>query len=339
MKKYYKLVAIIMSVLFVVSLLTGFYNSSVKASGKVYTIKVANYFAEDHPQNIALREKFKAIVEKETNGKVKVQIYPNSSLGGEEQFIDGVKRGNIEMAVAGLLVSRDVKIIGMLEMPYLFRDYDHAQKVLNGPIGEQLAKETISKMGVRVLAWTANGFRVISSSKPINKFEDFKGFRLRVPNNPIFIEMAKALGANPVPMPISEVFTALEQRVVDGQENPYATLRASGFYEVQKYVVDTRHIFSPNLYIINERFWKSLPAKYQQIILKAARESAAYEWKLLKESEQKDIEFLQQKGLKIVFPDKTFKQKLIASQKRVQEWVYKNYPGSRELAKKIMAVK
>ena len=306
--------------------------------GKAITLKVAHYFADEHPQNIALKEKFKPMVEAESNGQIKVEIYPNATLGSEEQFIDGTKNGSVEMCVTGGLIAKDLPMVGLTEMPLLFRDYAHAQKVLNGELGKEIVKGMEDKMGTRTLAWTANGFRVVSSSKPFEKFEDFKGFRLRIPNNPIYVEMVKGLGANAVPMPISETFTALEQKVIDGQENPYATLKASGMYEVQKYVVDTRHLFSPNLYMVNEKFWQGLDPKLQEIVQKAANESAAYEWKLLEENEQKDIEFLKEKGLTVVFPDETFKQKLIESQKPVQEWFYKTYPGTKEMADKVMAV-
>lgn len=309
------------------------------AEGKTYTIKVANYFAADHPQNVALREKFKPIVEKESGGKIKVEIYDNSKLGAEDQFIDGVKHGNIEMAVSGMLLSKDMPKLGVTEMPALFRDYEHAYKALNGEVGRELTEGMIEKMGIRPLGWTANGFRVVSSNKQIQKFEDFNGMRLRVPNVPRFIKFAEAIGANPSPTPISEVFTALEQNVVDGQENPYATLRASGWYEVQKYVVDTRHIFSPNLYVINEKFYQSLGPELQKVVEKAAKASAEYEWELLQEQEAKDIEFLKEHGMKVIFPDENFKKKLFESQKPVHEWFFKTYPGTEELAKKIMEIK
>ncbi|MBO8170209.1 MAG: TRAP transporter substrate-binding protein [Thermoanaerobacteraceae bacterium] len=339
MKRVSRIIVGLLGILLLSSLLLTGCGGGENAEGKTYTIKIANYFATDHPQNIALREKFKPIVEKESGGKIKVEIYDNSKLGAEDQFIDGVKNGNVEMAVAGMLLAKDLPKLGITELPGLFRDYDHAYKALNSEAGQELTEGMIEKMGVRRLAWTANGFRVVSSNIPIEKFEDFKGMRLRVPNAPRFIEFAKAIGANPSPTPISEVFTALEQNVVDGQENPYATLRASGFYEVQKYVVDTRHIFSPNLYIINEKFYQSLDPELQEIIQKAAKEAADYEWQLLQEQESKDIEFLKKNGLKVVFPDDTFKKQLLDSLKPVHEWFYKTYPGTEELAKKLMDIK
>lgn len=310
-------------------------------AGKTYKIKVASYFAYDHPQIVAMREKFKKIVEEESGGKITVEIYENNKLGSEEQFIDGVRNGTIEMAISGLLISKDYPIIGVLEMPYLFRDYEHAYKALEDPgeVGKELVKDMVTKLGVRPLAYTANGFRVISSNRVINKFEDLKGMKLRVPNAPRFIKFAEALGANPVAMPLSEVFTALEQKAVDGQENPYATLRASSFYEVQKCVVDTRHMFSPNIYIINEKFWQSLGPDLQKVVEKAAKEAAKYEWKLLQESEQADIEFVKQKGLVVVFPDEEFKKKLVESQRPVQQWFFDTLPGSKEIYEKVIAVK
>lgn len=344
MKKLSKIALSVLSIMLFSIFLTGCggggeeKKDAAKTEGKVVTLKVAHYFAEEHPQNIALKEKFKPLVEKESNGQIKVEIYPNATLGSEEQFIDGTKNGSVEMCVTGGLIAKDLPMVGLTEMSLLFRDYAHAQKVLNGELGKEIVAGMEEKMGTRTLAWTANGFRVVSSSKPIEKFEDLKGMRLRVPNNPIYIEMAKGLGTNPMAMPISEVFTALEQKVIDGQENPYATLKASGMYEVQKYVVDTRHLFSPNLYIINEKFWQGLDPKLQEVVQKAANESAAYEWKLLEESEQKDIEFMKEKGLTVVIPDETFKQNMIDSQKGMHEWFFKTYPGTQEMAEKIMAV-
>ncbi|MDK2878009.1 MAG: TRAP-type transport system periplasmic protein [Thermoanaerobacteraceae bacterium] len=311
-----------------------------KTGDKTYKIKVAAYFAYDHPQIVAMREKFKKIVEEESGGKITVEIYENNKLGSEEQFIDGVRNGTIEMAISGLLISKDYPIIGMLEMPYLFRDYDHAYKALEEPgeIGKEMVKDMPDKLGVRVLDFTANGFRVISSNRVIKKFEELKGLKLRIPNAPRFIKFAEAIGANPVPMPLSEVFTALEQKAIDGQENPYATLRASSFYEVQKGVLDSRHMFSPNIYIINEKFWQSLGPDLQKVVEKAAKESAKYEWQLLKESESADIDFLKQKGLEVVYPDEEFKNKLIESQKPVQQWFFDTLPGSKEIYEKIQAV-
>jgi tripartite ATP-independent transporter DctP family solute receptor len=222
-------------------------------SGESKVIKVANYFAEDHPQNVALREKFKKIVEEKSGGTLKVQIYPNSTLGAEKEFYDGIRNGTIEMA--GLIMQNDIPKMGVPEWPFLFKDFEHVKKVLNGPIGKEITEELEEKHGVHPLAWSANGFRMFSANKTIDSMADFKGLRMRMPNIPNYITIGKLLGTNVTPLPISEVFTALEQKVVDGQDNPIATLRASGWYEVQSDVLESKHMFSPNIYVINSKFW------------------------------------------------------------------------------------
>lgn len=314
-------------------------DAQTQPADKKYTIKVASYFATAHPQIVALNETFKKYVETESKGRVKVEIFDNSQLGGEEQFIDAVKNGTIEMAITGLLIAKDEPILGVLELPFIFESYDHAKKVLDSQIGQDLSKNFIPKMGFRNLGWTANGFRVVSSTKPIEKFEDFNGFRLRVPNADRFIKMAQGLGANPLPLPMPEVFTALEQKIIDGQENPYATLKSSGWWEAQKYVVDTRHIFGPNLYIMNEKFYQSLGPELQKIIDEGAKRATEQEWKLLEASEIEDIKFLEKNGLKVTYPDAEFKEKLVKSQVAVHEWFFGMVPGSKELVEKIKATK
>lgn len=306
--------------------------------GKTYTIKVANWHAPEHPINVGL-DKFKKDVESKSNGKIKVQIYPNSQLGPEDTYIDSVKKGSVEMGITGTLLGRDVPMINIGELPLLFRDWDHARKVFEGSVGQELTKGLEEKAGVKNLAWYADGWRVTSSNKPLEKFEDFKGFRLRIPNTPTYVEMAKAFGANPSTLPFSEVFTALEQKVVDGEENPYATILSSKFYEVQKYITDTKHMFSPRLFIINEKFFNSLPADYQKIVADAAKESAKYQWDVSIQQEQKQMDEIKSHGTKIIIPDEAFKKKLVESQKPVYDWFFAKYPGTKEMADKISAVK
>lgn len=312
--------------------------SSKPAEDKTYKIKVANWHAPEHPINIGLN-KFKEIVEKESKGKMTVQIFPNSQLGPEDTYIDSVKKGNVEMGITGTLMGRDVPMINLGEMPFLFGGWDHAKKVFTGPLGDEIIKGLTEKAGVRNLAWIADGFRITTSSFELSSFEKFKGMRLRIPNTPVYVEMAKGFGANPVTMPFSEVFTALEQKVVDGQENPYATVRSSKFYEVQKFVLDSKHMFSPRLWIVNENFFKSLPEEYQKIITKASKEAADYQWQVSIDAEKKDMEFLKTQGVKVTVPDDAFKQKLLDSQKVMHQWFYEKYPGSKELAEKIRAAK
>lgn len=305
------------------------------APAEKYTIKVADWYAPDHPQNVALG-KFKEIVEEKTDGNITVEIYDNNKLGSEDVFIDSVKNGTVEMGVPGTMISKDIPAVSVCEMPFLFRDWDHAHDVLMGPIGDEITKDFVEKAGFRSLAITVNGFREITANKPLNSMADFQGMRLRVPNVPYYIEMAKGLGASPVSLAFSELFTSLEQNVVDGQENPYATIRSSSFYEVQKYALETRHMFSPNFWIINEKFFQSLPAEYQQIVTDAAKEAADYNWQLSQEADEADKKILEDNGMTIVVPDAAFRQELVDSQTAARQYFYDNF-GVKELAEKIMA--
>jgi TRAP-type transport system periplasmic protein len=307
------------------------------SGAKTHTLKVANYFATDHPQNVALREKFKPMVEEKSGGTLKVQIYDNSKLGAEKEFYDGVRNGTIEMGIPGLIMQADIPKMAVGEWPFLFKDFAHAKAVFTGPIGKEMTEELESKHGVHPLAWSANGFRMVSSNRTITKLDDFKGLRLRMPNIPNYITLGQLLGANVTPMPISEVFTALEQKVVDGQDNPIATLRASGWYEVQSDVLESRHMFSPNLYIINAKLWNELTPEQRQIIEQAAKESADYEWELMEKSYEADKKFLQEHGIRFTTPDDSFRQAMETAAQPLYDEIFQKYPWAKDMVEKIKA--
>lgn len=306
-------------------------------TGGVKVIKVANYFAETHPQNVALREKFKKIVEEKSNGSLKVEIYPNSALGAEQEFYNGVRNGTIEMGIPGLIMQNDIPKMGVPEWPFLFKDFEHVKKVLNGPIGKEITAELETKHGVVPLAWSANGFRMFSSNRTIDSIDDFKGLRLRMPNIPNYITIGKLLGANVTPLPISEVFTALEQKVVDGQDNPIATLRASGWYEVQTDVLESKHMFSPNVYVVNKKFWDSLTDEQRKIIQEAAKEAANYEFELMEKSYEEDKKFLQEHGIQFTTPSSEFEKQMEEAVQPLYDELFKKYHWAEDLYKRIKA--
>lgn len=308
------------------------------ANAKTFKIKIATWYADGHPQIESLKL-FKEIVEKESNKGIKVEIYPSSQLGSEEVFIDSVKRGTIEMGVPGIMTSKDLPKIAIAEMPFLFDGWEHAKKVFLGSIGKEIADGYLEASGARVLGWTVNGFREISSNRLVASYSDLENLRLRVPGVEYYIKMAEGFGSNPTPMAFSELFNALETKVVDGQDNPYPTVRASGMWEVQPFLLESRHIFSPNLWIINDRFFNKLPAEFQELVQKAAVQAIAYNWDLSIKKDTEDAEWLKSQGLTITLPSEEFKEKLKNSQTQVYEWFYKNYPGTKELAYKIRAIK
>ncbi|MEK3981590.1 TRAP transporter substrate-binding protein [Psychrobacillus sp. FSL K6-2836] len=313
--------------------------SSGDSSGEKFTIKLASYYASNHPQTEAAK-KFKELVEDKTQNNVTVEIYPDSQLGSEDSYIPSVKNGTVEMGIAGTMIGNEGSpLISVIEMPFLFEGWDHVKDVLSGEIGKELADPLLEKSGIKGLAWSVNGFREVSSNKPIEKMEDFKGLKLRVPNVPNYVEMAKGLGASPVTMSLTELFTALEQGTVDGQDNPFPTNLASSFYEVQKYMLETRHVFSPALWVINDAFYQSLPEDYQTIVAESANEASEYNWEISKEYDESAKEQLIEHGVTIKVPDEQFKQELRDSQKDVEQWFYKEYPGSEELVEKIRNTK
>lgn len=300
------------------------------------TIKVAHYFGAEHPQNIALEEKFKPAIEENTD--FNVEIYPNNELGDEEEFTDGVRNGTIEMAVTGMILQTAKPKLGAIEWPFLFEDYDQAQKVLNSEIGDEVGDEYLD-LGAQPLAWSANGFRVISGNKTIESMDDFDGFRLRMPDAPSFINTGKALGANVQGMGISEVFTALEQNVIDGQENPYETLKESAYYEVQSDVLESRHMFSPNIYIINKEFFEDLDDETQESIEKASLEAADYEWELMKKSNEEVKQFLEDEGVKVTIPDDEFKKEMEDAMDPFYDNIFEEYDWAEDLYNRIQEEK
>ncbi|TJY39846.1 TRAP transporter substrate-binding protein [Cohnella pontilimi] len=305
------------------------------SSEKSYTLKVANYYGLDHPQNIALKDKFKPLVEEKSGGSLKVEIYENNKLGGEKEFYTGVRNGTIELGVPGMIMQADVPQMGVPEWPFLMRDFKHAKAVLTGPIGQELAAELEKQQGVHVLAWTANGFRMVSSSKKVASMGDFKSLRLRMPNTPVFVKLGELLGATVSPMPLSEVFTALEQKVVHGQDNPIGVVKANGFYEVQKYILESRHGFTPNVLIINLKLWNGLSDNQKKALEEAAKEYADYQWQLSEESYESDKKFLMEKGMEFVTPDQNFMTQMQTAVQPIYDDYYSKFPWAKDLVEKV----
>lgn len=303
-------------------------DNSATASGDK-KLKIAHYYSETHPQHVALVEKFEKVVEEKTNGAIDVEIYPSSQLGDEEQYTNGVRNGTIEMSVSGMGMQNAEPKIGAMELPFIFDNFDHAQAAFEGEVGTFLA-DAFSQFGVETLAITANGFRVISSNREINSMEDLKGLRLRLPNMDTYLQLGNALGVSIQPMGLSEVFTALEQKVIDGQENPYATLKESGYYEVQSHVLESNHMFSPNVYLINQKYMDGLPEDQQTIIREAAQEAAAYEWEMLIDSVDETKQFLTDHGIEVQIPSESFKADLVKSVQPIREKIINDTDWGKE---------
>jgi tripartite ATP-independent transporter DctP family solute receptor len=266
--------------------------------------------------------KFGEIVEKETNGSIKVEVYPDGQLGGDLEVFEGLKMGSIQGSTmsTGPIASFAPRF-NVLDLPFLFKDRETAYKVLDGEIGQELMKD-LEGTGVIGINYWENGFRHLTNNvKEVKSVDDIKGLKIRTLENKLHIDLWKELGANPVPMAFTELFTALEQGVVDGQENPVGNVAANKMYEVQKYITKTGHVYNASPFLISEKFWKTLSSEEQEIIKKAAEEAKEYQRQLNAEEDEKLFKEIEKEGMVVTELTDEQKQAFID---KVQP-IYKKY--------------
>ncbi|MBL8370976.1 MAG: TRAP transporter substrate-binding protein [Burkholderiaceae bacterium] len=239
-------------------------------------------------------------VEKASGGKMKVRAIGAAALGPDTQMQQALIGGAQEMMVGSTATLVGItKEMALWDTPFLFNNSKEADAILDGPIGKKVMDKLPEKGLVGLVYWE-NGFRNLTNSKrPVQKFEDFEGIKLRVMQNNVFLESFRTLGANAVPMPFSELFTALETKTVDGQENPYNTILSSKFYEVQKYLSVTNHVYSPWIVTVSKKWWDQLSKDEQKILRDAAVISRDFERKDTREEAGKALADLKGKGMQI----------------------------------------
>ena len=238
-----------------------------------------------------------------TEGRVAVEIYPNESLGKEIDVINGMQLGTADMTITGESLQNWAPRAALLALPYAYKSLAHMDEVASGEIGQQIEAEIVDKAGIRPLTYFARGPRNLSANREITKPEDLNGFKLRVPNVPIFVSAWQAIGANPTPMAFSEVFTSLQNGTIEGQENPLALFKSGGFYEVQKVVNKTEHVRSWIYLTISERSWGKLSEADQAALLEAAKRTQAYERALFLADETALVADLEGRGVTFVEVD------------------------------------
>lgn len=266
-------------------------------------IKLAHVVNEQDSFHLAAT-KFKELTEKYTNGEVKVTIYPNAVLGDERTLLERMKMGIVDAAIItnGPFINFVPKF-GAIDLPFIFRDPEHAYAVLDGPIGNELFAEA-ERQGWKGLAWAERGFRNLTNSKhPVNSPADMKGLKIRLMQNPIYVDSFKALGANAVPMAWTEALTALQQGTIDGQENPLNVIVSFKLYDSQKFMTITRHAYAPAPLIMSMVTWKKLKPAQQEAVMKAAKEAAQFERDFNNANEAQWMKDLAAKGMKIATPD------------------------------------
>jgi len=269
------------------------------AQAQTKTIKFANQNAEGHPVILGMK-KFAELVDKNSGGKLKVNVFPGGALGSDQANVSALQGGTLEMASmnSGIFASL-VKDFAIYDFPFLFGNAKEADYVVDGPFGQAMHKKLEDK-GLVGLGYYELGFRHLTNSKrPIHKVEDIAGLKLRVIPNPINIDWVSALGANPTPLPFPELYSALEQGAVDGQENPVATIVGAKMYEVQKYLTFTYHQYNPQSIVVSKKFWDGLSAAEKKVLEDAARESVKYQREQSRAQLAAGIEQLKKGGMQL----------------------------------------
>jgi len=239
-------------------------------------------------------QKFADLVKEKSDGKMTVKIFAGGVLGGDVQVLSAVQGGTIDFSSmnSGILQSL-VKEFAIVDFPFLFADAKEADAILDGPIGRQLADKLPGK-GLINLAYYDLGFRNLTNNKvSVKTANDISGLKVRVIQSPIYLDTFNALGANAVPMPFTEVYTALETKIIDGQENPYSVIETNKFNEVQKYLTNTRHIYNPQSFLMSKKSWDKLNKDEQAVIVAAAQESAVYQRKVSRDAQDSALANLQ----------------------------------------------
>jgi len=277
--------------------------ASATAVSAQTVLKVGHVFAADHPWQIAL-EGLADDVREATGGSVEIQVFPSSQVGGDREMAESMQLGTLEMALfgTGALQVLDPRLI-IEELPYAWPTREHAYAALDGRLGDALAG-ILSGRGIEVISWWESGYRHITNSvRPIETPEDMQGLTMRVPEAALRIDTFRQLGSLPTPMAFSEVFTALQQRVVDGQENPLATIHASRFYEVQEHLALSGHIWGSGALTIAAGALARLSDDERTALMEAAAKWRDIERQMIAESEERLVEVLAAAGVQITRPD------------------------------------
>lgn len=240
-------------------------------------------------------------ITKGTSGRYTCQHFPSSALGGEREMIESVQLGTLDLVNTSTgPLGNFVPEVKIVDIPFLFRNYDHARKVMDGPIGQDLLKKMQQK-GLVGLAWTENGFRHMTNSvRPIVSASDAKGLKMRTMENKVHMDGYKTFGILPTPMAFPELFTALQQGTVDGQENPIPVILAAKFAQVQGHLSLTNHVYSPAVLILSPQIWGKLSDADKQVFLDAAKKAATAQRKKVNDDEANGIAILRKDGMRVV---------------------------------------
>ncbi len=268
-------------------------------------------------------------------GKATVTVFGSSQLGGDKELLQKLKLGTVDFAIPSTVMSSEVDLFGIFEMPYLVKDREHMKRIEKDVVWPALAPAAEAK-GLKIVAVWENGYRHITNNKkPINVPADLAGIKLRTPEGKWRVKMFQAYGANPSPMKFSEVFTALQTGVMDGQENPFTQIYSAKFQEVQKYLSLTGHVYTPAYLVAGSKKWAALPADVHKILEDTAKETQAYHYKTAAEDEDILLGKLKAGGIQVNSPNK---DAFIAASKPVYDEFSSEVKGSGPLIDKAIAL-
>lgn len=268
-------------------------------------------------------------------GKAKVVVYGSSQLGGDKELLQKLKLGTVDMALPSTVMSSEADLFGVFEMPYLVKDREHMKRIEREVFWSKLAPEA-EKKGLKVIAVWENGYRHITNNRrPINTPDDLKGIKLRVPEGKWRVKMFQTYGANPSPMKFSEVFTALQTGVMDGQENPFTQIYSAKFQEVQKYLSLTGHVYTPAYVTVGAKKWASLPADVRKILEDTAKETQAFVYEKAARDDEELLGKIKAAGVAVNMPNK---DAFIAASRPVYEEFAKEVAGSKEVIDRAIAL-
>ena len=263
------------------------------------TLRLAHVVNEQDGFHIAA-VKFQDLVAQRTEGVVNIELYPNASLGDERTLLEGMQIGTVDMGIiTNGPVANFVEEMAVFELPFLFPSPQAAYDVLDGPIGQELL-DKLSEVNLKGLAYAERGFRNLTNSeRPVNTPEDMEGLRIRVMENPVYVDTFRALGANAIPMAWTEALTAMQQGTIDGQENPVNVIHSFKLNETQGYMTLSRHTYAPAIFVMGMPVWNKLPEAAQAVVVQAAQEAAEHERRVNAEMESQQLAELREAGMQI----------------------------------------
>lgn len=303
MKKIsYKLIALMILVGLIIAGCSNDKSSSKGGKDDVLVLKLGHIQSEnDLWQDGA--EKFKEEVEEASDGKIKIEIYPNSTLGGDRDMAEGLQVGTVDFALIAGVLGNFEPSIQLLELPYIFRNEEDYQKIVNGEVGEEIVDRVLKASDIRILDFWERGPRHITANKPINTLDDLQGLKMRIPEIKAMEHTWKELGAAPTTMAWNEVYTGLEQNVIEAQENPIPFIYGGRIHEVQKYIALTAHKYEYVTLAMSDSTWSKLTKEQQKIIEQAAGKATEFENKLVSEQTEKLLDEMKGEGLEVTKPN------------------------------------